>query len=221
MRCFVVDANTPCLPKQSRGWVAVRGADSSSVDVPVVHSRKQEDVPDGAVWLIVPTSAYCPPAEAWWEMTDRFDQQEQAEVEGTPQHCPDIDNEDYVRAWVRRFRSVTLVMWVVLGPFTFVVAVLVLALLEQFSAGFETVIAAGFATLAWYSICYTIVAGAASGQLLLETLRAWSWRHNEKQVRVDWKGGTDECLLVGGLLRRGPNLRPKEWKQHCAQTLSQ
>lgn len=221
VRCFVVDADTVCLPKQSRGWAAVRGADPSSVDVAVVDSRKQDDVPDGAVWLIVPTSAYCPPAEAWWKVADHLDQQEQTTVEATPQHCLDIDNEGYIRAWVRRFRRVTLAIWVVLGPSTFVVAVLALAFVERFSAGFETLIETGIAILVWYWLCYVIVAEAACGQLLLETLRAWSWRHRENQAKADWKGGTDECLIVGGLLRRGPILRPEEWNQHCAQTLPQ
>ena len=221
VRCLVVDASTLCLPKQSHGWIAMRGADPSSVDVPVVHSRKREDVPDGAVWLIVPTSAYCPPAAAWWEMADGLDQQEQTTVEAIPQNCRDIDDSDYVRAWVRRFRRVTLAMWVILGPGTFVVAVLALVFLERLAAGFETLIEAGISIVAWYSLCYVIVAGAACVQFLSETLRAWSWRHRENQAKADWKGGTDECLIVGGLLRRGPSLRPKEWKQHCAQMLSQ
>lgn len=221
VRCFVVDADTVCLPKQSRGWVAVRGADPSSVDVAVVDSRKQGDIPDGAVWLIVPTSAYCPPAEDWWKMADHLDQQEQATVEATPQQCRDIDNEDYIRGWVSRFSRVTLAMWGVLGPGAFVVVVSALAVLERFSAGFQTVTAAGLAVLGWYLLCYAVAAGLASGQLVFETLTAWSWRRSENQARADWKGGTDECLIVGGLLRRGPSLRPKEWEQHCAETLPQ
>lgn len=221
MRCLVVDADSLCLPKQSRGWVAVRGADPSSVDVPVVHSREQREVPDGAVWLIVPTSAYCPPAAAWWETSDGLDQQEQTTVEDTPQHCRDIDNEDYVRAWVSRYRIVPLAMWVVLGPGTLLVAVPALVFLVRLSDGSEALIEAGSTIVAWYLICYTVAAGAACGHLLIETLRSWSWQHRERQAKADWKGGTDECLIVGGLLRRGPSLLPKDWKHYCAQVLSQ
>lgn len=221
VRCLVVDADTLCLPKQSRGWAAVRGADPSSVDVAVVHSRKQQDIPDGAVWLIVPTSAYSPPPETWWKTSDRLDWQEQTTAEATPQHCRDIDNEDYIRRWVGRYRRLTLAMWGVLGPGAFVVVVSALPVLERFSAGFQTVTAGGLAFLTWYLLCYAFLAGLASGQLVFETLTAWSWRRSENQARTDWKGGTDECLVVGGLLGRGPSLRPKEWEQHCAQTLPQ
>ena len=209
VRCLVVDADTLCLPKQSRGWIAVRGADPSSVDVPVVHRRKHKDVPDGAVWLIVPTSAYCPPAAAWGEMAERLDQQTQAPVEAAPQDCRDIDNEDYVRAWVKRYRIVTLATWAVLGP-----GVLVLALALAYVS--EALVEWVILLWAWYSLIYFIVSGAACGHLLFETFRVWTWRRRENQAQGDWKGGTDDCLIVGGLLRRGPSLRPKEWAQHCA-----
>ena len=73
----------------------------------------------------------------------------------------------------------------------------------------------------WYVLSYVLALGAACGRLLLETLRAWNWRRLENQAQGDWKGGTDECLIVGGLLRRGPSLQPKQWAQHCAQALPQ
>ena len=50
---------------------------------------------------------------------------------------------------------------------------------------------------------------------------AVDWRRLENQAQGDWKGGTDECLVVGRLLRRGPSLRPKQWAQHCDQALPQ
>ena len=88
VRCLVVDADTLYLPKQSRGWVAVRGADPSSVDAPVVDRCQYKDVPDGAVWLIVPTSAYCPPAATWGEAAERLDQQTRATIEAAPAGLP-------------------------------------------------------------------------------------------------------------------------------------
>ena len=32
----------------------------------------------------------------------------------------------------------------------------------------------------------------------------------------EWKGGTGECLIMGDLFRRGPNVRLKQWKEYCA-----
>ena len=219
VRCLVVHADTLCLPKQSRGWVAVRGADPSSVDAPVVHRRKQKDVPDGAVWLIVPTSAYCPPAADWEEAADRLDQQTRATIEAAPQDCRDIDNEDYVRYWVKWNRKVTLAIWALLGPVAFVVALLALSLAtafpERLPAGSVTFVEVGIVAWVWYTGAYAVVSGLACAQLLNETFTVRSWRRRENQAHSDWKGGTDECLVVGRLLRRGPSLRPKEWAQHC------
>ena len=214
VRCLVVDSNTLCLPKQSRGWVAVRGADPSSVDVPVVHRRKHKDVPDGAGWLIVPTSAHSPPAAAWGETAERLDQQTRAAAETAPPDCSDIDNEDYVRRLVKRYRIVTSAIWAVLGP---VVLGLALGLAYVYESSVEGVIV----FWAWYSLIYATVAGLASGQFLLEVLGVWRWRRRENQARKTWKGGTDECLIMGNLLRRGPILTPKQWAQHCAQVLPQ
>ena len=209
-----------------RGWVAVRGADPSSVDAPVVHRRRHKDVPDGAVWLIVPTSAYCPPAAAWGEAAERLDQQTRATIEAAlTADCRDIDNEDYVRDWVKWNRKVMLAIWVVLGPVALVVAILALALtlafLERLPAAFETFVDVGIVTWGWYLSAYAAVSGFACGHLLHETLAVRTWRHREIQAHSDWKGGTDECLIVGRLLRRGPSLRPKQWEQHCDQALPQ
>ena len=226
VRCLVVDADTLYLPKQSLGWVAVRGSDPSSVDAPVVHRRRHKDVPDGAVWLIVPTSAYCPPAAAWGEATERLDQQTRATIEAAlTADCPDIDNEDYVRHWVKWNRKVTLAIWAVLGPGTFVMAILALSLapafLDRLPAAFGTFVEVGIVTWVWYSRACAAVSGFACGHLLLETLAVRTWRRRENQAHSDWKGGTDECLVVGRLLRRGPSLRPKQWAQHCDQALPQ
>lgn len=75
--------------------------------------------------------------------------------------------------------------------------------------------------MGWCFLFYTLVTWTAYGEFLLDILRAWSWRHSEDQAKADWTGGTDECLVVGGLLGRGPILRPREWEQHYAQTLPQ
>ena len=186
VRCLVVDADSLCLPEQSRGWVAVRGADPSSVDVPVVHRRKHKDVPDGAVWLIVPTSAYGPPAAAWGEAVERLDQQTRAPAEAAPSECRDIDNEDYVKRLVKRYRIVTLAIWAVLGPG---VLGLALALAYVCEPSVELVIV----FLAQYSLIYAIVSGLASGRLLFEALAVWRWRRRENQARGCWR-----CVDRGG-----------------------
>ena len=64
---------------------------------------------------------------------------------------------------------------------------------------------------AWYSLIYATVSGLAGGQFLFDALGVWRWRRHENQAHKTWKGGTDECLIMGNLLRRGPILTPKQW----------
>ena len=89
------------------------------------------------------------------------------------------------------------------------------AFLERLPAASVTFVEVGIVAWVWYSRAYAVVSGLACAQLLLETLTVRAWRRRENQAHSDWKGGTDECLVVGRLLRRGPSLRPKEWAQHC------
>ena len=113
----------------------------------------------------------------------------------------------------------TLTIWTLLGPVALVVALLALSLAtafpERLPAGSVTFVEVGIVAWVWYTSAYAVASGLACAQLLHETFTVRSWRRRENQAHSDWKGGTDECLVVGRLLRRGPSLRPKEWAQHC------
>ena len=109
----------------------------------------------------------------------------------------------------------TLAIWALLGPVALVVALLALAFLERLPAASVTFVEVGIVAWVWYTSAYAVVSGLACAQLLDATLTVRVWRRRENQAHSDWKGGTDECLVVGRLLRRGPSLRPKEWAQHC------
>ena len=131
-----------------------------------VKTLPKSAFPDGAVWLVVPTSAYCPPAAAWGQAAERLNQQTRATIEAAPQDCRDLDDEDYVRHWVKWNRKVTLAIWAVLGPGTFVMAILAPSLapafLERLPAAFETFVEVGIVTWVWYSSAYAVTRLAAS-----------------------------------------------------------
>ena len=212
---LVVSADSLRLPEQSRRWAVVRGADPSACDGPVVCRRRQHEVPDDAVWLVVPTSTYREPVEAWGELSECHDQQTQVSVDAVRQDCDDVNNEEYVTRWINSYRWATLAMWTFLGPGVFAVA-LGFSHLSRWIDGSEAPIAGTAVFWSWYLLTYILVALAALARLGHEAIRAWRWRRREHQQFRTWKGGTDECLIAGDLLRRGPNLRVRQWETYCA-----
>ena len=74
----------------------------------------------------------------------------------------------------------------------------------------------------FYALYITTYLNAVIAVLLYiayDAARALVWRRREEQRYRDWKGGTDECLIMGALLRRGPSLELKAWKEYCTETV--
>ena len=118
VRCLVVNADTLQLPADDPGHAVLRSAEPSQSDGPLAYRSRQQDVPEDAVWLVVPTSNYRSPSVWWGKMCESHHQQTNVAVGAVPQGCDDIDNEDYVRRWVRSYRMATVGLWVMLGPVT-------------------------------------------------------------------------------------------------------
>ena len=213
VRCLVVNVDTLRLPEDSLGYAVLRGADPGTNDGPLVYRCRQKDVPDDAVWLVVPTTDYCAPAPSWGEACEDHEQQTQMSLEPAHQDCDDADNESYLRKWVRFYRMATVWIWIVLGPGGWLV-VWLFGLTTRLTGDRAEADEIAMA-LAVYVVVYVLVVTAALGRFAWESARASCWRNRENQARGNWKGGTDECLLLGDLLRRGPTLRPREWREHA------
>ena len=221
VRCLVVNADTLSLPKGSPGHAVLRGAQPSPTEGPPVYRSRRKDVPEDAVWLTVPTSTYRNPAPSWGESTESHAQQTSVSVGSAPQDCGDVDNESYVRRWVRSNRWATIWLWAVLGPGTWLTLWLI-SLLPTPPTEHDYAQADDIATvLAVHGVVYVMIAIVALAKLAIESVRARCWRRRENQTRRNdqphraWTGGTDECLIMGDLPRRGPNLRPRQWREHC------
>ena len=218
VRCLVVNAETLRLPKSRRGWIVVRGADPSLVDGRIVYRCRQHTVPADAVWLIVPAFDRHEPSSTWGQSPEHHDQQQAVPAGYAPEDCAGVDNEPYVRKVAAMYRMGTALLWVVLGPV--VVGVAWLMSLPGSSH------AADEALAEWESLFYalyiTIYLYAAIAALLYvgyDAVRVLIWRRREEQRYRDWKGGTDECLIMGGLLRRGPSLGQTDWREYCTETV--
>ena len=220
VRCLVVNADTMSLPKGSPGHAVLRSAQPSPTEGPPVYRSRRKDVSEDAVWLTVPTSTYRNPAPSWGESTESHGQQTSVAVGSVPRDCGDVDNESYVRRWVRSYRWATIWLWAMLGPGTWLM--LWLISLPPPPTEHDYAQTDDIATvLAVHGVVYVIIAIAALAKLAIESTRAFCWRRRENQTRRNdqphraWTGGTDECLIMGDLLRRGPNLRPRQWREHC------
>ncbi len=213
VRCLVVNADTLRLPQDNRGCALLRGADPWANDGPLVYRSRQKDVPDDAVWLMVATCDYRVPAPSWGEEPEHHGQQTQVPLTPVEQDCNDADIEDYLGRWVRYYRKATVLTWIALGlgvPFVIWLLSLPTRLTGDQAEADEIAM-----VLAVYFVVYVMAVAVALGRLGYESARAKCWRNRENQDLNDWKGGTNECLLSGDLLRRGPDLRPRDWREHA------
>lgn len=213
VRCLVVNAETLRLPQDELGWAVLRGADPWANDGPSVYRSRQKDVPEDAVWLIVPTCDYRLPSPSWGEEPEHHGQQLQVPLEPVEQDCDDASIEDYLGGWIRYYRKLTVLAWTALGPGLWI-AVWLLSLPTTLFGDEDA--AEGIAmALAVYAVVWFIAVVVALGRLGYVSAQAKCWRKRENQELNDWKGGTNECLLLGDLLRRGPDLRPRDWREHA------
>lgn len=218
VRCLVVNAETLRLPKRRRGWIVVRGADPALVDGRIVYRCRQHTVPADAVWLIVPAFSYHEPSSTWGQSPERHDQQQAVPAGYAPEDCGGVDNERYVRKAAAMYRMGTALLWVVLGPVV-VGAAWLMSLPGTSHAADEALAEWESRFYALYITTYLYAVIAVLLYVAYDAMRALVWRCREKQTYRDWKGGTDECLIMGGLLRRGPALGQRAWKEYCTDTV--
>ena len=210
-----MNADTLNLPKHVRGHAKLRSTDPASQAGPVVYRSRQMDVPDDAVWLIVPASNYRQPPDEWGDSPERLAQHTQVAVEPPASDCDAVDNDDYVKRWVALYRKTTVVLWAVLRPGVLLIALLFI-LLENANGQGEASRQLTLVFWVSYLLLYVCAIALASGSVAAQAVTARIWRCREGQMPDEWKGGTGECLIMGDLFRRGPNVRLKQWKEYCA-----
>ena len=116
------------------------------------------------------------------------------------------------------YRMGTVLLWVVLGPVVVGVAWLMSVPgrshpTDEALAEWESLFYGLYIATYLYAVIAVLL------YVAYDAVRALVWRHREEQRYRDWKGGTDECLIMGGLLRRGPALKLRAWKEYCTETV--
>ena len=228
VRCMIVDTEQMDFPKGDYGKVAMASADPLTHNGSTSYRLRQKDVPDDALWLISIDSSHPEPCSNWDQTPELV---ESLPLPTTQEIREDEDSgnlEDDIDKMLRGTHIGTLLVWILLGPG----AVLVLAVVTVL--GFLTLTIsrleffAPTISLRADPIFYTILGTvgviwivtylyALVSYLLYrarESVRGRWWSHRESRPLRAWKGGTQECLIMGSLLRRGSFLRQKDWRHH-------
>ena len=228
VRCMVVDTDQMDLPKGDYGKVALASADPLAHNGPTSYRLRQKNVPDDALWLVSIDSSHTEPCANWGqnhESVESLPLPSTQEVRGD-EDCGIL--EDDIDRLLRGTRIGTLLVWILLGPGVVLLMVVVTALV------FLTLTISRLEFFAFTissradPIIYTILgtAGAIWTATYLsalvfyllhlggESVRGRWWSHRESRPLRAWKGGTQECLIMGSLLRRGSFLRQKDWRHH-------
>ena len=225
VRCMVVDTDQMDLPKSDYGKVALASADPLAHNGSTSYRLRQKNVPDDALWLISIDSSHAEPCSNWGQNHELV---ESLPLPTTQEVCEDEDCgilEDDIDSLLRGTRIGTLLVWILLGPGVVLLMVFVTVLgflaLTISRLEFFTLTISLRADPIFYTILGTVGAiwivtylyALASYLLNLgrESVRGRWWSRRESRPLTAWKGGTQECLIMGSILRRGLFLRQKDW----------
>ena len=207
VRCIVVNSYTLRLEKGDSHAVIMHAADPLSVEESNMHLLKQKNIPADALWLIVPTSNYRAPSTFWGQMPERHNNQTMP-LGPTAQECDDVGDKDFVKERMTFVWRIRLVLWLFIGLMMLPTVWSALNLFPQVSGP--------TAILVFWFVVYVIPLIAALSYLAITAFKAWWWRRRDGQTFRTWKGRTEECLIMGAVLRFGPFFSEKEWKEYYA-----
>ena len=207
VRCVVVDSNTLQREESDPHAVVIRTADPLSVEGPTVDRCQQKEVPADALWLIVPASDYRAPSKSWGQMPECHNNQT-VPTDPITQESDDTDIREYVKKGKADLRIARFVMWIYFGVFVPGPFGLFAILTPQFSLP-------EIAFVVWFAVYFTALF-AAVARLIVAAIKACCWRCRDGQTSSNWQSRTEECFIMGAVLRNGPLFSAKEWKEYYA-----
>ena len=212
VRCLVVNPYTLSLPKDRIGWCGVHSADPIVCNGPTVYRSKHKDVPDDAMWLIVPDPDHSPPLSVWGQQPHRYEChpfQMALRVWALDERAGDNTQQQTLR---RSRRKIIAALWTVFGPgmIVFMMLAASTSLLTQPTVDRELLIGGPLL----YLLAYLSALAASLFSLGWRTTQRRSWTRRESQALDEWTGGTTDCLTAGTLLRRGLAPRRQDWASY-------
>ncbi len=212
MRCYAVDAFTTSLDHENHEMIGVQSCDGVRHAVPTCSTKRVDEVPDNALWLITNNPAHTAPSENWGSCAGEiYETQDDPIVpQEDPPTLPELDDDyRYIRRRVRGMLAGRVIMWLLSGPGAVLASVAILAL-----TGSQSPVAVSI--LAVWSAIWLALFGVYLGVPAAVLIQTWRWRRRDDQGRGGnrvWRGGTTDCLVFGSLVRRGRVLSKKDWKR--------
>ena len=207
VRCIVVNSNTLQREEGDPHAAVIRTADPLSVEGPTVRRRRQKDVPADALWLIVPTSNYRAPSKSWGQMPECHNNQTMPTYPMT-EESDDTEIREDVKKRKAELRALRFGMWIHFGLFVPGFFWLHTKLFPHFSFP-------DWAFVVWFVIYVTALI-ATVARLIVAAIKACCWRCRDGQTSSNWQSRTEECFIMGAVLRNGPLFSAKEWKEYYA-----
>ena len=212
VRCLIVDSYTLNLPKGKTGTFAIANADPLMCDTPLSFCAQVSDIPLDAIRLVCPSTDFPTPSSNWGRGAEL--------VESYPLHAAQSDSlqsacghtDEYVTGELKRLRDARICALAVSGALGTVYLFGLwwwYRLVEQPADVFPDFRVSVIVLVS----CYVTIYVPYVFHFAKEFARATIWCRREGMSRRDWNGGTSACLAVGSLLRRGPQLRKKDWNR--------
>ena len=213
VRCIVVDSYTLNLPKGMSGRVAISNADPLECNGSISYRAQLREIPLDAIWLISTNLHHPPPSSNWGRRAELLESYPlHAERQEVPQRTDCDHAEEYVTSELKRRRIGGI--FAPLLPGTLAAAYLYgLWWWSRFTEQSAEVFRYLTVTMTVLLIVYIMILVPYVVHFVKESVRARRWCRREDMSRQDWKGDTSACLVVGSLLRRGPQLRKDDWNR--------
>ena len=212
VRCMVVDSYSLDLPKGKTGRLAISNADPLECNGTISYCAQLGEIPLDAIRLISTTPHFPPPSSNWGSRAELLESYPLHAAQDVSLQSACDHADDYVTGELRRLRRARIHMLFLPGALA---AAYLYGLwwwyrLTEQSADFFRNLTVTMAALV---IVYLTILVPYVVYFAKESARARRWCRREDMSRRDWKGGTSACLVVGSLLRRGPQLRKDDWNR--------
>ena len=213
VRCLVVNGYTINLPKDTTRCSAVCSADPLLYNDKTVFRSRQKDVPEDAIWLIVPDQRHAQPSSAWGLLPEHYDCDRfrmALQVWQLPAGVDDVSQTAALLTWQLKARCW---FWIIIGPGSALV-IYFLLLPSTVWGSRDSIDPIVTYMLSFYFLVYIVTAVAYIFYFIRESRLAKRWRKRESQTSKGWMGGTTECFVAGTLLRRGVWPTKQDWNNY-------